>query len=123
MNIIKQCNILLLLSLALSCQNLFSQDVKNFYEDLSGKIISNYSINNNNPAYPFNKLIYLGQPNLNYTGAYDGEYEIDIENLFWWYQNSQLGNRAISYQMEIVSFPFTTDCAFNLGCAFVSNDD
>ena len=67
----------------------------------------------------------------NLTPGYDGEYMIDLHKLFWHTQEDP-GNPLYdfksmrkSYSMEVVSFPFTMDCAFipSTGCTGTTNRD
>jgi hypothetical protein len=51
-------------------------------------------------------------------GYYWGEFEISLQDFFWAKEYPNFGNSfKASYTYETVSFPFTLDCAFNLGCA------
>lgn len=52
------------------------------------------------------------------TQSYKGEYEICVRRLFWWQllgfsTIAPSSNFCFSYQYELVSFPFTINCAFN----------
>ncbi|HNQ69649.1 MAG TPA: hypothetical protein PKM40_05020 [Bacteroidia bacterium] len=52
------------------------------------------------------------------TQSYKGEYEICVRRLFWWQllgfsTITPSSNFCFSYQYELVSFPFTINCAFN----------
>lgn len=53
-----------------------------------------------------------------YNGAaYTGEYQIYLDNRFPWgqYFTSGFSTITVTYQMEVVSFPFTVPCAFQSG--------
>lgn len=85
-----------------------SQDIINSYIDYEGQPINNLTINN----YSSNSS----------SGSYNGEYEILLDQFPWGNQGFiegsltnpalNLDNFALSYQIEIVSFPFAIDCAF-----------
>lgn len=90
----------------------FSQDAINPYLDYDQQ--PSPDIDNQNYNYaPY-------QYGINITGTpYNGEYEINIRDLYAEYDGyPSFSHLAKSYQMEIVSFPFTMDCAFSSsGCA------
>lgn len=89
-----------------------------------------FQIQAQNPINPYENydqqpppdyLITQGTTNFYYSSyegtlipGFDGEYMIDIHFLFWYFQTGQSGfaDKAKSYSMEVVSFPFTMDCAF-----------
>ncbi len=52
--------------------------------------------------YHFNENLWPNAPHIN---AYTGEYQIYIDKLFW-SKSEELYNNAISFSIEIVSFPF-----------------
>ena len=87
---------------------IYGQDIINPYIDKTG---IPEEVNNNSVSYPFSYQTHFNQPTL----AYDGEYEICLDNFFWWNSFPQY---AMSYNFEIVSFPFTSDCLFTGGCGF-----
>jgi hypothetical protein len=91
-----------------------AQEIINPYTDKSGNPPE--IVINNNASYPFqfDTKFWDGvgsQP----VGPYDGEYEFELDQFFWWTEYSS--QHAISYQYNLVSFPFTKACAFENGCA------
>jgi hypothetical protein len=94
--------------------NLKSQDVVNNYIDWTG-------INHDDYARPYG--IYDGGYFRRLYG-YEGEFLITAEQLPWADPNRFLGNLAaidinnliMTFDIELVSFPFSMDCAFEPGC-------
>lgn len=71
-----------------------------------------------NTTFPFEvDFVYN---NTQHTGPYYvNEYEINMENHFWWdqYVAPMPSIFSLSYQYELVSFPFTMNCSFEVdGC-------
>lgn len=88
----------------------YSQDVFDLYK-------SRHSdpppfLSNQNIIYPFEYTTSLDECNY-----YDGEYEIVLDKLFW-ISNLFSSPICISFQYELVSFPFVIDCAFTGGCGY-----
>ncbi len=103
---------------------IFSQDVVNPYQINAGI----FATPNPNPysmsQSPWNftyDLIFPDVTNIRSTTAdyYKGEYEICIRKHFWWdlFNLGVTTQYSLSYKYEIVSYPFTVDCAFINGCA------
>ncbi len=57
----------------------------------------------------------------NGPGGFLGEYEINMGNHFWWseFVSPYPNDYSLSYQYELVSFPFSVPCAFmEFGCDY-----
>lgn len=64
-----------------------------------------------------NGLIYrMDKQQDQINGGYTGEYMICLNDHFW-HIDPNLQNKAKSYKVEIVSFPFTMNCFDVNGCA------
>lgn len=100
-----------------NCQDVINQHID--YSILSNPVSP--IVNNQNPSYPFQYNTQFPN-NPTPTGAYDGEYEIYFPKFFWynWLVQAPGSGGAdyvsLSYQYEIVSFPFTLNCAFTPAC-------
>ncbi len=123
---------ILIIVLTLNFTDLVGQDIINPYFDHNGQLISDLN-NSYNTGF-----IYTDGG----CGAYDGEYEIVLDLLGWgntskmlrhwnfqlsqWEELYDLNDFALSYSVEVVSFPFALDCAFPSssnpygGCEFLS---
>ncbi len=92
------------------------QEVINPYLDFSVPNVNSINLNSNSGHY-FNFYYPANSAFNNYTG----EYEILVNGLdkVWDAYYAQNGTGSLSYKIEVVSFPFTMDCAYDFpnGCA------
>lgn len=99
------------------CTQANSQDVVNFYHNLPLNVAAP-TVNNNSITHPFIHNTNFTNSQTNY---YDGEYEIYIKDLFWhpsWFDPITVVPTRMSFQYEVVSFPFAVGCGFTGGCGF-----
>ncbi len=100
----------------LSSLNSIAQDVINSYQNITGINIpiGNYwDANFQSWSIPYNPFS-LGSV---HAPPYSGEYQILLNNKFPWLQFINGNSISVTYQMEVVSFPFTVPCALTVsGC-------
>ncbi len=121
----KKIHILIYISTYLSNQCIvLAQDIVNPYKDYS-QIPYPSTFQGGNPSLNYNFLqpmvfgdisSYKSPNNLYYLG----EYELCVRKHFWWdllgFANQPFPtNVSVSYQYEMVSFPFTMNCAYATG--------
>jgi hypothetical protein len=103
------------------CYKLSAQELFNFYNDLSGtSVTSNNDFMHYGPPMGLGRYYDYKAINLNYNG----EYVMDLGWIPWGNQNlldpaielydavNQESKYLVKYEIEVVSFPFSVDCAF-----------
>lgn len=125
-------NMKVLIILILISINIKAQQLTNPYRDdiefnpTIGNFYPETPINNSNSDYKYTPYTDPVSP------PYDGEYEISLDQLnnsgiplSAWNQTSAPGSTNTflwkSYKIEAVSFPFTMDCAFDIGIGCAGN--
>lgn len=94
----------------------YSQNVINPYQNIIGTSIpisdwDAYLQSWSNTYNPF--------PSIGHAPPFSGEYQILLDNNFPWMQFINNGSITVTYQMEVVSFPFTVPCATTAsGCSY-----
>lgn len=102
----------------LSFLNVTAQDLINQYANLPSPVSSDFEINLSSTSNT--QLLKWYRPFSNPFPSYDGEYNIlTIDDWLFWENYIQAPGYgiAVSYQIEVVSFPFLPDCIKNTsGC-------